>query len=95
MEIKDEYVRYMVFKLADHNDISVERISEILNIPREEARKFWFNYFGNEEKSEMSYTFIRETNKRDRLKGVQQNEEGQESMMTTLTQYQSVLRLKA
>ena len=77
MEIKDEYVRYMVFKLADHNDISVERISEILNIPREEARKFWFNYFDNEEKSEMSYTFIRETNKRDRLKGVQQNVEGQ------------------
>lgn len=77
MEIKDEYVRYMVFKLADHNDISVERISEILNIPREEARKFWFNYFNNEENSEMSYTFIRESNKRDRLKGVRQNVEGQ------------------
>lgn len=77
MVVKDEYVRYMVFKLADNKDISVERISEILNIPREEARKFWFNYFDNEENSEMSYTFIRESNKRDRLKGVQQNVEGQ------------------
>ncbi|HQE59847.1 MAG TPA: hypothetical protein PLA54_11735 [Spirochaetota bacterium] len=77
MEVKDKYVRYMVFKLADHKDISVERISEILNIPREEARKFWFNYFDNEENSEMSYTFMRESNKRDRLKGVQQNVEGQ------------------
>ena len=77
MEIKDEYVRYMVFKLADYKDISVERISEILNIPREEARKFWSNYYDNEEKSEMSCTFLRESNKRDRLKGVQQDVEGQ------------------
>jgi len=77
MVVKDKYVRYMVFKLADNKDISVERIAEILNIPRIEARKFWFNYFDNEEKSEMSCTFLRESNKHDRLKGVQQDVEGQ------------------
>lgn len=77
MEIKDEYVRYMVFKLADYKDISVERISEILNIPREKARKFWFNYYDSEEKNDMACHFLHESNKHDRFRGVKQDVEGQ------------------
>lgn len=74
MEVKDEYVRYMVFKLAENKDISVERIAEILNIPREEARKFWFNYYNSDEDKVMSCHFIYEGNKHDRFLGVQQGE---------------------
>ena len=64
----------MVFKLADHKDISVERISEILNIPREEARKFWFNYYNSEEEKDLACHFMRESNKYDSLKSVQYGE---------------------
>ena len=77
MEIKEEYLRYMVFKLADHNDISVQRIAEILNITREKARKFWFNYYDSEEKNDMACHFLHESNKHDRFRGVQQDVEGQ------------------
>lgn len=74
MEVKDEYVRYMVFKLADHNNISVERISEMLSISREEARKFWFNYYNSDEEKDLSCHFIYESNKHDRFRGVQYGE---------------------
>ena len=77
MEIKDEYLRYMVFKLADHNDISVQRIAEILNITREKARKFWFNYYDSEEKYDMARHLLNESNKHDSFRGVQQDVEGQ------------------
>lgn len=74
MEVKDEYVRYMVFKLAENKDISVERIAEILNIPREEARKFWFNYYNSDEYKDLSCHFIHESNKHDSFWGVQHGE---------------------
>jgi len=77
MEIRDDYLRYMVFVLADKNEISVQRIAEILNITREKARKFWFNYYDSEEKNDMACHFLREENKHDRFRGVQQNVEGQ------------------
>ena len=77
MEIRDDYLRYMVFVLADKNEISVQRIAEILNITREKARKFWFNYYDSEEKKDMACHFLREANKHDRFRGVQQDVEGQ------------------
>ena len=58
MEVKDEYVRYMVFRLAENKDISVERIAEILNISVNDAKRFFIDY-DEEEFEEIACELLR------------------------------------
>ena len=58
MEVKDKYVRYMVFRLAENKDISVERIAEILNISVNDAKRFFLDY-DEEEFEEIACELLR------------------------------------
>ena len=58
MEVKDKYVRYMVFRLAENKDISVEKIAEILNISVNDAKRFFIDY-DEEEFEEIACELLR------------------------------------
>jgi len=58
MEVKDKYVRYMVFRLAENKDISVEKIAEILNISVNDAKRFFLDY-DEEEFEEIACELLR------------------------------------
>ena len=58
MEVKDKYVRYMVFRLAENKDISVEKIAEILKISVNDAKRFFLDY-DEEEFEEIACELLR------------------------------------
>ena len=58
MEVRDEYVRYMVFRLDEGRHISDQKIAEILNINVNDARRFFIDY-DEEEFEEIACELLR------------------------------------
>ena len=58
MEVKDEYVRYMVFRLDQGRHISDQKIAEILKISVNDAKRFFLDY-DEEEFEEIACELLR------------------------------------
>jgi len=58
MEVKDEYVRYMVFRLYLGRHISDQKTAEILKISVNDAKRFFLDY-DEEEFEEISCELLR------------------------------------
>lgn len=58
MEVKDEYVRYMVFRLDQGRHISDQKIAEILKISVNDAKRFFLDY-DEEEFGEIACELLR------------------------------------